>query len=284
MAQHMSIGSGDGDRFVQLDDGEMHVMAAGDSSLPALLLIHGAAASAAIWGPVVPRLAGTCRVIRIDLLGCGRSSSPAGGYDIVTQARRVGAALDRMGAGRMTVIGHSTGGVVATALGEQCPGKVAALALIDTGPTADAKVPEPLLTRLLLTRFPGRVLWGLKTEAAIRKGARTAFTRPIDIPDFIIEDVRGMTHRAFAGSMRAPLEYLSQQGLPGRLSALDVPVLVLFGTDDKRWRSSSVAAYHDVPGIRVELLPGIGHTPMLEDPQATSDVLLDFAAAAQRPR
>ena len=48
-----------------------------------------------------------------------------------------------------------------------------------------------------------------------------------------------------------------------------------------RWRSSSAAAYRDVPGARVELLPGVGHTPMLEDPQTTGTLLLRFAVAAE---
>ena len=98
-----------GDRFVRLDDGDMHVVQDGEPGARALLLIHGTAASTAWWDPVVPRLAGACRVIRVDLLGHGRSASPADGYDIPTQARRVGAALDRLGAGRVVVIGHSTG-------------------------------------------------------------------------------------------------------------------------------------------------------------------------------
>jgi pimeloyl-ACP methyl ester carboxylesterase len=38
-----------------------------------------------------------------------------------------------------------------------------------------------------------------------------------------------------------------------------------------------------VAGARVELLPGTGHTPMLEDPQTTSTLLLDFAAATGHP-
>jgi pimeloyl-ACP methyl ester carboxylesterase len=59
---------------------------------------------------VIPALAGAYRVIRVDLAGHGRSSSPASGYDIAAQARRAGAVLDRLGAGQVTVIGHSTGG------------------------------------------------------------------------------------------------------------------------------------------------------------------------------
>jgi len=59
-------------------------------------------------------------------------------------------------------------------------------------------------------------------------------------------------------------------------------VLVIFGDEDQRWRSSSAAAYRAVPGARVEFLPGVGHTPMMEDPQATGTLLLEFAAAAAR--
>lgn len=97
-----------------------------------------------------------------------------------------------------------TGATVATALAEQRPDAVTALALIDMGPTPDAKIPERLLVRLLLSRFPGPLLWHLKTEGTIRKAARTGFTRPVEVPDAMIQDVLGMTYRAFAGTLRAP--------------------------------------------------------------------------------
>jgi len=282
MAEHTS-GDPAGDRFVRLDDGDMHVVEDGKPGAPAVLLIHGLAASAAWWDPVVPRLAGACRVIRVDLSGHGRSASPAGGYDIPAQARRVGAVLDRLGAGRVTVVGHSTGGLVATALAGQRPGAVAALALIDIGPTLDAFIGQGLAGRLLLAPLPGRLLWALRTEAIIRKAMATAFTRPVDIPDTLVDATLGMTHRALAATSRASEDYLRQRSLPDRLAALGLPVLVIFGTDDRRWRSSSAAAYRAVPGVRVELLPGVGHTPMLEDPQTTGNLLLDFAAAAAHP-
>jgi pimeloyl-ACP methyl ester carboxylesterase len=80
-----------------------------------------------------------------------------------------------------------------------------------------------------------------------------------------------------------PTTTLRQRSIPDRLAGMGLPVLVIFGTDDRRWSSSSADAYSTVPGARVELLPGVGHTRMLEDPQATGKLLLDFAAATARP-
>lgn len=258
----------------------MQVVEDGRPDAPALLLIQNAATPIALWDPVVEALAGAYRVIRVDLVGYG--SGPAAGYDVPAQASRAGAALDRLGMGRVTVIGHSSGGMVATALAEQRPGLVAALALINTGPSTDAKIPDPPLSRLLTAPLAGPLLWRLKTEGTIRKAAQTGFTRPVNIPDAVIAHVQGMTYRSFTATMRAYWDYLSQRSIPDRIAGLGLPVLVIFGTDDRRWRSASAAAYRDVPGARVELLPGVGHTPMVEDPPATAKLLLDFAAAHPR--
>jgi pimeloyl-ACP methyl ester carboxylesterase len=92
-----------------------------------------------------------------------------------------------------------------------------------------------------------------------------------------------MTHQDFVGAMRGPLNYLAQRSLPDRLTGLGIPLLVIFGADDQRWRSSQASAYQVVPGARVELLPGVGHSPMLEDPQTTGKLLLDFASAVGHP-
>lgn len=283
MVLHPSSDSTAVDSFVRLDGGDMHVVENGEPSAPSLLLLTNAAVPTAVWDPLVPMLARTYHVIRVDLLARGKASSLAGGYDIATHARRVGTVLDRLGVQRVTVIGHSSGCTVATALAEQRPDLVAALALIDMGPNPDAKIPEPLVVRLLLTKFPGPLLWRLRTAATVRKAARAGFTRPVEIPDAFIQHVMGITHRAFVGAMRAPLDYLGHRSLPDRLTPMGLPVLVLFGVDDQRWRSSSAAAYRVVPGARVELLPGLGHTPMMEDPQTTGELLLDFAAAVSSP-
>jgi pimeloyl-ACP methyl ester carboxylesterase len=258
----------------------MRLVEDGSPDAPAVLLLGNAATPVALWDPVIPSLASACRVIRVDEFG---HDTPARGYDLDARARRVGAELDQLGVNQVMVIGHSSGGMLATALAEQRPGLVTALALIDTGPRLDAKIGENRAAQLLLNPAAGPLLWRLKTGATIRKAARTGFTRPVEIPDAFIEHVQGMTHRSFVAAMRGPLDYLGQRSLPDRLAALNLPLLVIFGTDDRRWHSSSAADYRAVPGARVELLPGVGHTPIMEDPQTTARLLLDFTTSGGRP-
>jgi pimeloyl-ACP methyl ester carboxylesterase len=269
----------------------IHIVQDGRPGTPALLLIQNAAAPIDLWDPVVASLARTYHVIRVDLLGPGPATpatpGPAAGapsrtarYSVPAQADRAGEALDHLGVGRVTVIGHSSGGMVATALAEQRPALVAAMALINTGPSPDAKIPDPPQARLLNAPLAGRLLWRLKTEATIKKAALSAVTRPVDVPHAFVTRMQAMSYRSFTATMHGYWNYLSQRSIPDRLAALDLPVLVIFGADDQRWHSSSAADYRAVPGARIELLPGVGHTPMLEDPAATASLLLAFAAAA----
>ncbi|PRX53335.1 hypothetical protein B0I32_12891 [Nonomuraea fuscirosea] len=87
-----------------------------------------------------------------------------------------------------------------------------------------------------------------------------------------------MTHHSLTATMRATGEYLAARALPERLAELGKPLLVLFGADDRRWRSASADRYRVVPGATVELLPGLGHSPILEDPPRTAAPLLAFTA------
>ncbi|MFG3053316.1 alpha/beta fold hydrolase [Kitasatospora sp. NPDC048239] len=255
---------------LSLDDGDIHVCQDGPRDAPALLLIHGSASSTRSWEPLVPLLTGSHRVIRIDLLGHGRSGKPVDrGYAIPDQARRAGAVLDRLGVEHAVVLGHSSGGVAATALAEQRPDLVTALALINTGPRLGAFI-APQSAAIGPEQWP-------PTDEQIRRLASTAFSRAgYRIPPELLDEVRCMTHHTLTATMQATRAYLEQQALPGRLAPLGKPLLVVFGEDDRRWRSSSAADYRAVPGAQVELLPGLGHSPMLEDPARTAVPLLAF--------
>jgi pimeloyl-ACP methyl ester carboxylesterase len=257
----------------------MHVVHDGPRQAPPLLLIHGSGASGGSWSPVVPALAGHHHVIRIDLPGCGQSP-PALSYDVPAQAGRVAALLDDLGLRSVAAVGHSSGGYIGTALAEQRPDLVRSLALISTGPSLDALLPQPFLLRVMLAPPLGPLLWSRRSDAMIRGGIRAMATRPVDVPDDLIAEMRGITYRAFRTVLRRYTAYITERSVPERLAALEVPVLVIFGTADPRWEPSSAHQYDAVPTARVELLPGVGHIPMLEAPEMTSKLLLGFTATA----
>ncbi|WP_329454799.1 alpha/beta fold hydrolase [Streptomyces sp. NBC_01497] len=267
--------------FLPCEGGDIHVQQDGPHDAPALVLVHGLAASAHWWDAIVPELSGAHRVIRIDLLGHGGSAAPEGpGYGVPEHGRRVGAVLDHLGLDRVVGIGHSTGGLVVTALAEERPGLVTAMALIDTGPRLDAFLSNGSAGRLLLTPGVGRLLWRLRTDGLIRKALSTGFSRTgYAIPQQIADDVRAMTLHAMLATSRGAEDYLGQRPVPERLTALGIPLLVVFGEQDRRWRPSSATDYTAVPRARVEMLPGLGHSPMLEDPRVTAAILRTFLAA-----
>jgi pimeloyl-ACP methyl ester carboxylesterase len=255
----------------------MRVVHDGPRQAPPLLLIHGSGASGATWGPVVPALANHHRVIRVDLPGCGQSP-PALSYDVPEQAGRVAALLDDLGLRRATVAGHSSGGYVATALAEQRPDLVGSVALISTGPSPDALLPQPVLLRVMLAPPFGRLLWSRRSDAMIRGGLNATTARPVDVPDELVADVRRITYRTFRMVLDRNGAYIAERSIPERLAAVGVPVLVIFGAADPRWDPASAHQYDAVPAARVEQLPGVGHIPMFEAPEPTSKLLLDFAA------
>jgi pimeloyl-ACP methyl ester carboxylesterase len=129
---------------------------------------------------------------------------------------------------------------------------------------------------LMFIPLIGPLLWRLRTEAAIRKGLSTAFTADVDIPAQIIADVRAMRYRAFSATPKETMKYVARRSIPDRLAELTIPALVVFGALDRRWRSSSGAEYDRVPEVEVEIIPGVGHSPMIEAPGRTGQMLGDF--------
>lgn len=260
------------DEFLPADGAEFHVCQNGPSDAPALLLIHGTAASARSWEPMLPLLSATHRVIRIDLLGCGESAVPGdGNYAVVDQVPRIGVVLDELGVGSVVVAGHSSGGVFATALTEARPGLVSAVVMIDTGPDMSAYIAKEVSTR--------GASWTDLTDDQIREAISDGFHPGYDIPKEYVDQFREINLQAFGAISAAIRDYLDQRSLPDRLAPLGKPMLVIFGEQDQRWRPSSANDYRIVPGAVIEMMSGLGHSPNLEDPQRTVGVLLSFTGA-----
>ncbi|WP_433522901.1 alpha/beta fold hydrolase [Nocardia pseudovaccinii] len=263
------------EHMVHLPGGDIHVVADGTPGARALVLLHGLGASTAYWDPVLPALQDQY-VVRIDLLGHGKSDKPDSGYRTSEQASRVRAVLDQLGVRQAIVVGHSSGGYVATSLAEQRHDLVSAIMLIDSGPRLDAVTDNGPVGNLLFVPAIGQPLWPLLPDVVLRQAMSSAFTRDVRIPDQFVADLRGMTYRSLTATSTASNDYLRERTEPDRLTDLGVPAMVLYGTQDKRWQPDSFEDYRRVPGIRIESLD-CGHTPMVEEPDSTGALIRDFA-------
>lgn len=236
----------------------MHVVHYGPRQAPPLVLIHGSGFSGGSWSLVVPALAEQHHVIRVDLPGHGQSS-PAPSYDVPAQAGRLAAVLDGLGLRTITVAGHSSGGYIATALAEQRPDLVGSLALISSGPSCDALLPQPVLLRMLIAPPLGPLLWPIRSDGMLRKGVTAVCNRPVDVPDGLVAEVRGIGSRTLRTVLRRNTAYITERSVPDRLTDLDVPVLVIFGAvaaapwlaiDDTAWPTTPIHRPPPPPALR----------------------------------
>jgi len=243
---------------------------------PPIVLIHGFSAALDWWDDIAPALAANRRVIRLDLIGHGGTEAPLSGYQIERQAKLVAAVLDKLGVDRVTVIGHSMGGEVATALTEANPARIEQLVLIDSPPKPETTL--NLGTRLALTPVVGELLWRFVSPDMIRKMLAQGFAPGFPVPKKFIADVRQLTYTAFRSAHDDSMAYETENPVVDRLVALDPvpPLLVIFGSRDALEAPATAKLYERVPGARVVILDGPGHSPMVEAPEKTLALIKDF--------
>ena len=119
----------------------MHV-----GSGPALLLIHGIGNSLEAWASQIEDLSRDYTVIAPDLLGHGRSDKPRADYSVAAYANGMRDLISVLGVDRVTIVGHSLGGGVATQFAYQFPERCERLVLVSAGGVS--KAVHPMLRAL----------------------------------------------------------------------------------------------------------------------------------------
>ena len=250
-----------------------------------IVLLHCFACSSRWWDAMVPLLNESHRVIRIDLIGHGGSEKPTSGYEIEAQGGAVAEALNELGVEGATVVGHSMGGIVATSLAETASQLVDRVVLIGT-PSESDSAELPFIARLTGTPVVGEAAWRLRLDSMIKSGYESAFAPGFDADgafedsDRLVDDNRAMTFTSFADSEQAVEDYLDEQSLITRLRSTGVQALAIEGAEDQILDADAVAAsFTTLPGAQVETLDGAGHSPNVELPEETADLVLAFAEA-----
>jgi len=245
---------------------------------PAIVLIHGFGAAIDWWDEIAPALAADHRVIRIDLIGHGGTAAPASGYSIERQGALVAAVLDRLGVDRVTVIGHSMGGEVATAFAEMKPARIARMILIDAPATAGTTF--TILTDAYLTPVVGQLLSHFQTDEGLRRGLAQGFAPGFAVPEKFVADVRRLTYTAFRTAHDDSIAYRTAKPPYERIAALQPvpPLLALSGSLDAIVPPEHTKFYERVPGAKIAIIEGAGHSPMVERPAKTLELIRGFLA------
>lgn len=270
----------DGGQLVVLPGGDaLQVRQEGPAKAPTLVLLHGFAGSLHWWQNLVSLLNTRYHVLRFDLLGHGGSSKPGGGYSMEHQAQLVDEALHQLGVRRALIVGHSMGGVVATALATRDRALSAGVALIDSPPTSGSGK-LPFTARLIFTPVLGQALYtAAVSNGMVSQGLQSAFAPHYKVPHQFVSDFWRMTYTSYDSSHSADAAYLDHASLYSRLTKLGLPVLAVYGTKDAIVSPRAIREdFAKIPGAKVVAIPGAGHSPMVEKPYATAAQLLPFAA------
>lgn len=274
---HADIG-----RIVHLAHGEnLQVREDGPRAAPAIVMLHGFASSLHWWDAITPAVAARYHVIRFDLLGDGGSGKPGGGYSMEHEAQLIDEALTQLGIHRALIVGHSMGGLVATALATLDRPLAAGIVLIDS-PINSHAGSLPFVARLGFVPLLGPAIRTLASNGMVEQGLKDAFAPGFKMPHQFVSDFWKMTYTSYVSTDNEAHAYLDHEPLERRLAALGLPVLALFGTRDKLVSPASERGYTVVPGAQVVAIAGAGHSPMVEKPSETSKLILAFAARMSR--
>jgi pimeloyl-ACP methyl ester carboxylesterase len=253
---------------------------AGEGGRP-LLLVHGFTGAKEDFAGHLDALAGAgWHVVAPDLPGHGETHPADFAFGFDAYAGVLLALVDDLGWERFAVLGHSMGGVVVQHLVLDHPARIGALVLMDTSPDSfgiDAEIVdlacETVATQgmrplLELQRSLGSPL---DSDAALALRADPSWAEAQDAkflrcsPEMYVAMARLLT----TAPSRAE-----------RLGRLDIPTLVLVGEGDVLLRAPSDRLAAAIPGARLVVVPGAGHSPQVENPDAWFAAVGGFLASA----
>ena len=248
------------------------------------MLVHGLGGQWQNWLENIPRLAQERRVLALDLPGHGLTPEPADGKITISgYGRCVDAFCERLGLGKVALVGNSMGGFVTAEVAIQFPERVSRLALVSAAGISSA---DALQQPILLV---GRVAAAIATNTAARhrKLAARPITRHASLalvarhPRLLKADLayegffKGAGKPGFDDALRACLDYDFRDRLPD----VKVPTLIVWGEKDSIIPVRDADEFERlIDDSRKVVMKDTGHIPMAERPQAFNDVLTEFLA------
>jgi 2-succinyl-6-hydroxy-2,4-cyclohexadiene-1-carboxylate synthase len=278
-----------GERWIEVGGVRLHARIEGEG--PPVLVLHGFTGSTESMSGVAGGLRDRHRVIRLDLVGHGRSDAPhdTAAYRMEAVAAHVVRVAEALAPDPPHLIGYSMGGRTALAAAVMAPERFASLVLV--GATAGIADPEERAARIAADRA--------LADRIERDGIASFVDAWMALPLFAsqarlgaraLEAARAQRlrnrPRGLANSLRG-MGAGAQPPLHDALARLHRPVLLVVGAEDAKFRAIADRLAARLPDVRIAVLDDAGHAAHLEAPAAFDDAvrgfLADVDAKAGRP-
>jgi pimeloyl-ACP methyl ester carboxylesterase len=257
---------------VTIPGGLRYVYLEGGEGEP-LLMLHGFGANKDNFTAMARHLTSNYRLIIPDHIGFGESSHPESvDYTPPAQAARLRAFMKTLGIASFHLAGHSMGGQISLIYTSLYPGDVRSLWLIDPGGVLSAPKSE---RQKIVAAGGGNPLMARNAEE-FRAVISFVMSKPPRIPQFMLKALAeerarnfDLERRIYAGDVAYPVE--------PHVGGLDTPTLILWGAEDRSHNPAGAEILHGLlPQSQVVLLPGVGHMPMVEEPEETAKEYFKF--------
>ncbi len=241
-----------------------------------VLCLHGYPQSSYMWEQVLDAAAAAgWRAVAPDLLGFGDSpDDPPHTWE--RQVHAVDVLHERLGLGPVVLVVHDWGGLIGLRWACDHPDSIRAIVASGTGFFPDGKWHG--LARSLRTPGQGEMLVGTATRESLGSLLRS-------ISPSFTEAALDECFKAFANRERrfGQLElyrsgdFAKLARYDGRLAALGVPALLIWGEDDPfAPLAGGRRLASELPGARLEVVPGTGHFVFDDAPEATAALVAGF--------
>lgn len=233
----------------------------------ALVLLHGFTHTGASWDGVRAALPERYRPLAPDIRGHGS----AGEHRPVSLEAVIADVLELAPDG-FDLAGYSMGGRIALHLALAAPDRVGRLSLIGASP--GLAEPAERSARRQSDDALAAEIERERTETFARRWAQTPVLA--GLPDEVAAAVHADRMRSTPAGLAAALRGLGTGALPSlwdRLGELTLPVTLIVGERDQKFRAIAAAMAARLPVARLEVVPGAGHAVHLEAPEVVAALI-----------
>ena len=257
----------------QINDLELHYETAGSGS--PLLMVAGLASDGQSWAPCVPLLETSHHLIMPDNRTVGQTRPSNVETSIPLMAVDCMALIDALQIERVSVLGHSMGGMVAMEIAAHWPQRIDNLVVAAAGPEISARRASLVDTLVALGEC------GTPDELWFRSFFYWLFK-----PSFFDDEDAVATAVQLASSYphRQPIEGMRRQAdaiagyNPGNIGEkITVPTLAILGGKDLMFPPDEAeAALQSIAGVTIEHMPEAAHSLHWDNPDQFCAIVQEF--------